>query len=163
MPAEPSMRIGTGYDVHAFCNERPLILGGVNVPHDQGLFGHSDADVLTHSIMDAILGALALGDLGHHFPDDDECFRGSNSMNLLEKIRAMLEEQCFRVLNIDSTVIAQQPRLQPYIPKMRSNLASVLALNIRQISVKATTTESLGALGRMEGIAAQAVVLLQNT
>lgn len=152
------MRIGFGYDVHAFANDRKLILGGVDIPYEQGLLGHSDADVLLHAIMDALLGAAALGDIGKHFPDNDNSFKDIDSMLLLSKTKAILSENGFLINNIDSTIVAQAPKLAPFIDKMRENMASVLEMDISRISVKATTTEHLGFEGRKEGISAYAAV-----
>ncbi|GIM46096.1 2-C-methyl-D-erythritol 2,4-cyclodiphosphate synthase [Collibacillus ludicampi] len=153
-------RIGTGFDVHAFAEGRPLIIGGVTIPHDRGLLGHSDADVLLHAVTDALLGALALGDIGYHFPDTDERFSGANSVHLLAQVWTMVKEKGYRLGNLDCTVIAQKPKLRPYIDEMRGVLARELEADLEQINVKATTTEKLGFTGREEGIAAQAVVLL---
>lgn len=154
------MRIGQGYDVHQLTEGRKLIIGGVDIPYEKGLKGHSDADVLTHAIMDALLGAAALGDIGGHFPDTDEQFAGADSMKLLEKVKTILEEKGFSICNIDSTVIAQEPKLRPYIDQMRNNIAKALQIEVSAVSVKATTEEHLGFTGRKEGIAAQAVVLI---
>lgn len=153
------MRIGQGYDVHRFAENRKLILGGVEVPYEQGLLGHSDADVLTHAICDALLGAAALGDIGKHFPDNDPAYEGISSILLLEKCTSLLEN-AYRIENIDATVIAQQPKLASFIPAMREKIASALSLPTDRVSVKATTEEGLGFTGRKEGIAATAVVLL---
>ena len=155
------MRIGTGYDVHRLTEGRPLILGGVTVPFDKGLAGHSDADVLLHAIMDALLGAAALGDIGLHFPDTDPEYEGVDSRVLLRKVGALVAEQCYVISNIDATVIAQRPKLRDYINDMRGNIAEDLGLDISQVSVKATTEEGLGFTGAGEGIAAQAVCLLE--
>jgi len=154
------MRIGQGYDVHAFAENRKLILGGVNVPHDVGLAGHSDADVLIHACCDALLGALALGDIGKHFPDTSADFKNIDSRILLRHVGALIKENGYCVANLDSTIIAQRPKLAPYIEMMRQNLAEDLAISIAQVSVKATTTEKLGFEGKGEGIASQAIVLL---
>ena len=154
------MRIGTGYDVHRLTADRELILGGVKIPYEKGLLGHSDADVLLHAVMDALLGAAALGDIGSHFPDTDPAYAGISSLTLLEKVGALLEEHFFFIENIDATVVAQAPKLRPYIEEMRKNIAETLNLSIDQISVKATTEEGLGFTGSGEGIAAQAVCLL---
>lgn len=154
------MRIGIGYDAHALVEGRPLILGGVEIPHVKGLQGHSDADVLSHAVMDALLGACALGDIGKHFPDSDNRFKGISSLKLLEDVVKRIEDQGYLLGNLDSIVVAQKPRLAPYIEKMRSNLAGVLKVGIERISIKATTTEHLGFEGREEGISAQAVVCL---
>ena len=156
-----SFRIGHGYDVHRLVNDRPLILGGVEIPHTMGLLGHSDADVLLHAVMDAILGALALGDIGRHFPDTDEALRGVDSMHLLTKVYAMMAERSAQVENLDVTVIAQKPKLMSYIPKMIQNVAFALHTDISSINIKATTEEHLGFTGNELGIAAHAVVLLK--
>lgn len=156
------MRIGQGYDVHRLTEGRRLVLAGVDIPYEKGLLGHSDADVLTHALMDALLGACALGDIGHLFPDSDPAYAGADSLKLLERVAALLIEKGFRVSNIDVTVIAQAPRLSPYIPFMRENLARRLALPLDRVSVKATTEEGLGFTGRGEGIAAQAVCLVEE-
>jgi len=157
------MRIGQGYDVHAFAAERELILGGVRIESPRGgLGGHSDADVLSHAVASALLGSLALGDLGTHFPDTDPRWKGISSLKLLEAVRDLLGQRGWRVLNCDATIIAEEPRLAPHIRQMRANLARMLEIDIDAISVKATTHEKLGALGRAEGIAAQAVVLVSN-
>lgn len=154
-------RIGQGLDVHAFAVGRELILGGVKIDYEYGLAGHSDADVLTHALMDALLGALALGDIGKLFPDSDEAFKGADSLKLLEKVMALEALQKVAVVNADITVIAQKPKIAPYTDEMRKNLASVLKCGIDRISVKGTTTEKLGFCGRGEGITAMAVVLLE--
>lgn len=156
------MRIGTGYDVHKLAEERKLVLGGVEIPHTHGLLGHSDADVLLHAIMDALLGAAGLGDIGQHFPDTDEEFRGISSLELLKKVAKLLEEQRYVVGNVDATVIAQQPKLRPYIQKMEENVAGILGISEDQVNIKATTEEHLGFTGREEGISAQAVCLLES-
>ena len=156
------VRVGVGYDVHRLAKERDLILGGVEVPFAKGLLGHSDADVLVHALMDAILGALALGDIGQHFPDTDQRYAGASSIGLLEQVRVKIDEMGWRVGNIDSVIVAQRPRLAPYIPEMRTKVASALQADLGQISVKATTTEGLGFAGTGEGIAAYAVVSLVN-
>ena len=154
------MRIGQGYDVHAFAEGRPLILGGVHIPHERGLAGHSDADVLLHAICDALLGAAALGDIGRHFPDSDPRYAGIDSRVLLREVAALLAREGYQVGNLDATVIAQRPRLAPFIDAMRDNIASDLGVAQGQVNIKATTTERLGFCGREEGIASQAVVLL---
>lgn len=156
------MRIGIGYDVHRLQPGRKLILGGVDIPHPAGLLGHSDADVLAHAIGDALLGAAALGDLGRHFPDGDEQYRDADSIKLLARIGELIRQAGYTVVNIDSIIVAQQPRLAPYIAAMRQQIAAALHLDVEQISVKATTTEKLGFEGRQEGIAAQASVLLDS-
>ena len=153
-------RVGIGYDVHALAAGRPLVLGGVMIPFERGLLGHSDADVLTHAIIDAMLGALALGDLGNHFPDTDDKFRGISSLRLLEQVNGMLRKAGYRLNNLDSIIVAQRPKLAPHIPGMRACLAGTLQVPLEAVSVKATTTERLGFEGREEGIAAQAVVTL---
>ncbi len=156
------LRIGMGYDVHALQKDRLLVLGGVEIPFSLGLEGHSDADVLLHAIMDALLGAAALGDLGTHFPPTDERYQGISSIILLESVQQLLQENAYRVVNLDSTVVAQRPRLFPYLDEMRANIARTLRLGKAVVSVKATTTEHLGFAGRGEGIAAYAVALLQR-
>lgn len=152
------MRVGFGYDVHALTEGRKLILGGVDIPHEKGLLGHSDADVLLHAIMDALLGAAALGDIGKHFPDTDGSFKNIDSLLLLEKTKEILSKNGFGINNIDSTIAAQAPKLAPHIEKMRENIARVLEIDISRVSVKATTTEHLGFEGRKEGISAYAAV-----
>ena len=154
------MRIGTGFDVHAFAAGRVLVIGGVAIPHDRGLLGHSDADVLLHAIADAVLGALALGDIGMHFPDSDPKWKGADSRRLLREVVALASNQRYRIGNVDATVIAQAPRLAPHVAAMRANIASDLGCAVGCVSVKATTTERLGFAGREEGIAAMASVLL---
>jgi 2-C-methyl-D-erythritol 2,4-cyclodiphosphate synthase len=154
------VRIGIGYDVHRLVRGRPLVLGGVRIDSEWGLEGHSDADALLHAIGDALLGALALGDLGRHFPDSDPRYLGTDSRTLLERVMAMVQDQAYRLQNLDTVVIAQKPRLAPYIPEMRRNVAEVLDADLGSISVKAKTAEGLGALGRGEGIAVQAVCLI---
>ncbi len=154
------IRIGHGYDVHRLIEGRRLILGGVNIPHTLGLLGHSDADVLTHALMDAILGALALGDIGKHFPDTNEAYRGADSVELLHHVVTIMEECGYRLGNADMTLLAQKPKLAPYIQTIRQTLALALHTDIDHVSVKATTEESLGFTGRQEGISAHAVVLL---
>jgi 2-C-methyl-D-erythritol 2,4-cyclodiphosphate synthase len=153
-------RVGFGYDVHRLVKDRPLILGAVRIPHSLGLLGHSDADVLIHAVIDAILGALAKGDIGQHFPDSDPANKGIESLKMLEKVVKLVKEDSFLVNNIDSTIIAEKPKLAPYIQEMRNNLARVLEINIDQVSVKATTSEGLGFCGRQEGMAAYAVASL---
>ena len=154
------MRIGHGYDVHRFAPQRKLILGGVEIPHEMGLLGHSDADVLTHALMDALLGAMALGDIGKHFPDTSADFKDINSLLLLEKVADLMKEKGYTLGNADCTIIAQAPKLAPYIDKMRENLANVLGCDISQINIKATTEEKLGFTGRKEGISSHAVCLI---
>lgn len=156
------MRVGMGYDVHRLVKDRPLIMGGVVIEHETGLLGHSDADVLVHAIMDALLGAAALGDIGKHFPDTDEKYRGISSLKLLRYVKELLEENFFFIENIDATIIAQAPKMRPYIDTMRENIAKVLELDISQINVKATTEEGLGFTGSKEGISAQAICLLAS-
>ncbi len=156
------MRIGMGYDVHRLTENRALVLGGVTIPHTLGLLGHSDADVLLHAVMDALLGAAALGDIGKHFPDTDPAYSGISSMKLLEQVGTMIAEKGYVVDNIDAVVIAQKPKLRPYIEQMEQNIADVLQIAKEQVNVKATTEEGLGFSGREEGIAAQAVCLLSG-
>jgi len=156
------MRVGIGYDVHKLVAGRPLILGGVDVPHEYGLLGHSDADVLLHAICDAMIGAAALGDIGTHFPDTSAEFKGISSMILLGRTAALLESHGFRVQNVDSTVVAQRPKLAPYIPRMKKEIAGQLGIPAECVNVKGKTTETLGFAGREEGIAAYAVVLLEE-
>lgn len=157
------IRIGQGYDVHKLAEGRDLVLGGVVIPHDFGLDGHSDADVLLHAISDALLGSLALGDIGKHFPDTDPAFKNADSRKLLRNVYKLIKEEGYRVVNIDTTVIAQQPKLAPYIKEMRNNIAGDLDINIQQVSIKATTSEQLGFEGRQEGISAHAVVLISKS
>ncbi len=154
------MRIGTGYDVHRLTAGRQLIIGGAEIPFDKGLLGHSDADVLSHAIMDALLGAAALGDIGTHFPDTDPAYQGISSLKLLTEVSHMLAEHLFFIENIDATVIAQAPRLRPFIDAMRENIARALGIFVEQVNIKATTEEGLGFTGSGEGIAAQAICLL---
>lgn len=156
------LRVGHGYDVHRLTEGRRLVLGGVEVPHEKGLLGQSDADVLTHAVMDALLGATALGDIGKLFPDTDEAYRGISSLLLLERVREKLTEGGWSVVNIDATVLAQAPKLAPYRAQMRANLARALALDASCVSVKATTEEGLGFTGEGLGIAAHAVALLEK-
>lgn len=156
------MRIGMGYDVHRLVEDRKLILGGVEIPYEKGLLGHSDADVLLHAIMDALLGGAALGDIGKHFPDTDEKYKGISSLKLLEKVGALLEENCFFIENIDATIIAQAPKMRSFIDTMRENIANALGIETAQINVKATTEEGLGFTGSGEGISAQAICLLTS-
>ena len=155
------MRIGQGFDVHALVEGRKLIIGGVEIPHYKGLEGHSDADVLLHAICDALLGAAALGDIGRHFPDTDERYRGADSRGLLRAVAQEVKKAGFRVANVDATIIAQAPRMAPYVAKMVANIAADLGIAEKCVNVKATTTEGLGFTGRGEGIAAQAVALLE--
>ena len=156
------LRIGHGYDVHRLCAGRPLVLGGVEIPYERGLDGHSDADVLLHAVMDAMLGAAALGDIGVHFPDTNARYRGISSLLLLEKTASLLAAHGWRVSNLDATLIAQRPKLAPYIPVMRAAIAQALQLETDDVSVKATTEERLGFTGREEGIAAHAVCLIEK-
>ena len=156
----PAFRVGCGYDVHKLVPERKLILCGVEVPYERGLLGHSDADVALHALMDALLGAAALGDIGKHFPDKDERFKGADSMKLTEHVVGLLRERDWRINNVDVTIIAQRPKLAGYIPTMRSKVAAVLGIDEDAVNVKATTTEKLGFTGRGEGIAAEAVASL---
>ena len=155
-------RTGIGFDAHALSEGLPLVIGGVNIPHSRGLQGHSDADVLVHAVMDAILGALALGDIGHHFPDTEDEFEGANSLELLSLVQKMIEDKGYCCENLDSIIIAEKPKLKSFIGEMRENLASVLKINVDQLSIKATTTEHMGFTGREEGIVAQAMVLLKS-
>lgn len=156
-----SLRIGHGYDVHRLVPERPLILGGVNVPFDLGLLGHSDADVLTHAIMDALLGAAALGDIGRHFPDCDEAYRGADSLKLASHVAKMLRDRSFAIVNVDATLIAQRPKIAPFIEEMQMNIANALGILPTQINLKATTEEHLGFTGEGLGMAAHAVCLIE--
>mgnify|MGYP005768309341 FL=1 len=157
------MRIGSGYDVHKLVKNRALILGGVQIPYEKGLLGHSDADVLLHAIMDALLGAAALGDIGTHFPDTDPAYQGADSKKLLYCVLDLISKKEYCIINIDATVIAQKPKLRPYIAQMRQNIAEVLCIDIDQVNIKATTEEGLGFTGAGEGIAASAVCLLKKT
>ncbi|MFR8479969.1 MAG: 2-C-methyl-D-erythritol 2,4-cyclodiphosphate synthase [Anaerovoracaceae bacterium] len=154
------MRVGSGFDVHRLTEERDLILCGVKIPFEKGLLGHSDADVALHALMDAMLGAAAMGDIGRHFPDSDDKYKGISSMKLLEETRRLISEAGYTVGNADITIMAQQPKLLPYIPEMKNNVASALGVRAENINVKATTTEKLGFVGREEGIAAEAVCIL---
>lgn len=160
--ALPALRVGQGYDVHRLVEGRPLILCGVTVPHTLGLLGHSDADVALHALMDAMLGAMALGDIGKHFPDTDEAYRGISSMLLLRHVVALLKAHHARVTNCDVTIVAQKPKLLPYIPQMRQNVADALELPLARVNIKATTTEKLGFEGEEKGISAQAVCMVQE-
>lgn len=155
-------RVGHGYDVHKLVEDRKLIIGGVEIPHYKGLLGHSDADVLAHAICDALLGAAALGDIGKHFPDNDDRYKDIDSLVLLEKVCELIRNKGYEISNVDSTILAQAPKLRPYIDEMRSKLAKAMKLDIDEVSVKATTEERLGFTGREEGIAAHAVVLLMK-
>ena len=156
------MRIGMGYDVHKLVTGRALIMGGVEIPYELGLLGHSDADVLLHAIMDALLGAAALGDIGKHFPDSDPAYKGISSILLLEKVGELLEENMFLIENIDATIIAQAPKMRPYIDTMRKNIADALKIDISQVNVKATTEEGLGFTGEGKGISSQAICMLTS-
>jgi 2-C-methyl-D-erythritol 2,4-cyclodiphosphate synthase len=153
------MRIGQGFDVHALVPGRRLVIGGVAIPYEKGLQGHSDADVLLHAICDALLGAAALGDIGRHFPDTDAAYAGADSRHLLREVRKKLG--AYRILNLDATILAQAPRMAPHVPKMIANIASDLGIDAGAVNIKATTTESLGFIGRVEGIAAQAIALIE--
>ena len=155
------MRIGSGYDVHRLVEERDLILGGVKIPYALGLLGHSDADVLLHAIMDSILGAAALGDIGKHFPDSDPKYKGISSIKLLTHVKELLKETGYKISNIDATIIAQAPKMAPHIPQMRENIAKALEIDINQINVKATTEEGLGFTGEGKGISSQSICLLE--
>lgn len=155
------MRIGMGYDVHKLVPNRDLILGGVKIPHELGLLGHSDADVLLHSIMDALLGAAALGDIGKHFPDTDPAYKGADSVKLLEHVGRLIREAGYSIENIDATIIAQRPKMRPHIDTMRRNIKEALGIELDQINVKATTEEGLGFTGSEEGISTQAICLLR--
>ena len=156
------IRVGHGYDVHRFADDRKLILGGVDIPYEKGLLGHSDADVLVHAIMDSLLGAAALGDIGTHFPDTDPKYSGADSIELLKEVVRLLKEKGFAVSNIDATVIAQKPKLKPYIEKMRERIANAMDTDIENVSIKATTEEKLGFTGRLEGISAHCVSLIEK-
>lgn len=158
-----AIRIGNGYDIHRLVPDRPLILGGVKIDHSLGLLGHSDADVLTHAIMDALLGALSLGDIGHYFPPTDPQWEGADSIQLLEQVHALIQAKGWQISNLDSVIVAERPKLKPHIAAMRDRLAQALQLQTDQVGVKATTNEKLDATGREEGIAAYAVVLLAQT
>ena len=155
------MRIGHGYDVHRLTNDRKLILGGVTIPYEKGLLGHSDADVLTHAVMDALLGAAALGDIGTLFPDTDEAYRGADSIELLKNVSVVLRDNHYHVVNIDATLVAQAPKLKAYVGQMRKNIAAACGVSVGQVNVKATTEEGLGFTGSGEGIAAHAVCLIE--
>ena len=156
------MRVGMGYDVHRLAEGRDLILGGVQIPWEKGLLGHSDADVLIHAIMDALLGAAALGDIGRHFPDTDPAYEGISSVMLLKHVAELLQENGYGITNIDATIIAQKPKMAPHIPQMRENIADVLGIGLSALNIKATTEEGLGFTGRGEGIASQAICLLHT-
>lgn len=156
------MRIGSGYDVHKLAKGRDMIIGGCKIPHEKGLLGHSDADVLIHAIIDALLGAAALGDIGKHFPDNEEKYRNISSLVLLNKVFYLLTEKQYNIINIDSTIIAQRPKMLPYIEDMRKNIANGLSIDLEQINIKATTEEGLGFTGKEEGIAATAVCFIEK-
>lgn len=156
------MRIGMGYDVHKLVEGRDLIIGGVKIPYEKGLLGHSDADVLLHAISDALLGAAALGDIGKHFPDTDPAYKGADSLKLLAQVGKLLENECYFIENIDATIIAQAPKMRPHIDVMRHNIADALGIDISQVNVKATTEEGLGFTGKGEGISSQAICMLSS-
>lgn len=156
------MRVGIGYDVHVLVEGRKLVLGGIEIPHEKGLLGHSDADVLIHAVMDALLGAAGLGDIGEHFPDNDDRYQDISSVLLLNKVKKLLAEKGFRLHNLDCVILAETPKLAPYREKMRNNLADQLDVDIANVNIKATTTEGLGFTGRKEGIAAQAVCTIKR-
>lgn len=156
------MRVGIGYDVHKLTEGRKLILGGVDIPHEKGLLGHSDADVLLHAISDALLGAAALGDIGRHFPDNDNSYKDIDSIVLLKRVHEFLKEKGYSISNIDATVVCQRPKLAPYIEQMRQNISACLELKLSQVNIKATTTEALGFEGRKEGISSHAVCLINE-
>ena len=156
------MRVGLGYDVHKLVEGRDLIIGGVQIPYEKGLLGHSDADVLLHAIMDALLGAAALGDIGKHFPDTDSKYKGISSIKLLEYVRELIDDELYVVGNIDATIIAQRPKMAPYIEQMKKNVADALAIEVSQVNIKATTEEGLGFTGSGEGISAQAIASLET-
>lgn len=158
----PDFRIGNGYDVHRLVEGRKCIICGVDIPHDKGLLGHSDADVALHALCDALLGAAALGDIGRHFPDNDPAYEGADSRRLLREVCKILDSEGFSVCNVDVTIIAQEPKMMPHILKMRENISADLGISIARVSVKATTTERLGFTGRSEGIAAQATALIRK-
>jgi len=156
------VRVGQGFDVHALVPGRKLVVGGVHIPHDRGLQGHSDADVLLHAICDALLGAAALGDIGSHYPDSDPTYQGADSRSLLKDVGKKISAQGYRIVNIDATIIAQAPRMAPHVARMTGNIAADLGIKPAAVSIKATTTEKLGYIGREEGIAAQAIALIQE-
>ena len=156
------MRIGMGHDVHRLVEGRKLIMGGVEIPYEKGLLGHSDADVLLHAVMDALLGAAALGDIGKHFPDTDEKYKGISSLQLLKHVSLLLEEKEYSIINIDATIVAQRPKMRPYIDQMRENIASVVGIDVDRVNVKATTEEGLGFTGEGLGISADAICLIEN-
>jgi 2-C-methyl-D-erythritol 2,4-cyclodiphosphate synthase len=157
------IRCGTGYDAHRLAQGRKLILGGIEIPYDRGLEGHSDADVLCHAIADALLGAIGEGDIGHHFPNTDESIRGISSLEILDKVNSVLARKNARAVNVDATLIAEAPKIAPHIPAMREKIAAVLNLETSRVSIKATTNEGLGAIGRSEGMAAMAVATVETT
>lgn len=156
------MRIGFGYDVHELVEDRKLIIGGIDIPHEKGLLGHSDADVLVHSVMDSILGAMALGDIGYHFPDTDEKYKDVSSLDLLSQVKEIMEDNKYKIGNIDSTIVAEKPKLASYIDEMRKNISEVLETDMKNIGIKATTTEKLGFVGKEKGISSYCVCLLEN-
>ena len=156
------MRIGMGYDVHKLTEGRELILGGVKIPYEKGLLGHSDADVLLHAGMDALLGAASLGDIGLHFPDTDEAYRGVSSLKLLKRVGELLDEHLYVIENIDATIIAERPKMRPYIDEMRENIARALTLDVDQVNIKATTEEGLGFTGKGEGVSSQAICCIEK-
>ena len=156
------MRIGYGYDVHKLVEGRKLIIGGVDIPYEKGLLGHSDADVLLHAVMDSLLGAAALGDIGKHFPDSDDKYKGISSIKLLKEVLALINDNNYCIINLDATIIAQKPKMRPYIDQMRCNIAKALEIDIDTVNVKATTEEGLGFTGREEGIAANCVCLIEK-
>ncbi|HXX40652.1 MAG TPA: 2-C-methyl-D-erythritol 2,4-cyclodiphosphate synthase [Chthoniobacterales bacterium] len=156
------IRSGIGYDVHRFSKERPLILGGVEIPHSHGLSGHSDADVLSHAIADALLGAICAGDIGQHFPNTDESIRGISSLDILNRVIQLLAQKKARVINVDATIIAEAPRIAPHVPAMRRKIAQAIGVSDSHVSIKATTNELLGAIGRGEGIAAMAIASVEQ-
>jgi 2-C-methyl-D-erythritol 2,4-cyclodiphosphate synthase len=156
------IRIGHGYDVHAFADNRKCIIGGVNIPYERGLLGHSDADVLLHAVSDSLLGAAALGDIGKHFPDTDPAFEGADSLVLLRKVVELIHSKGYKVVNIDATIIAQAPKMAPHIPQMRENVANALCVDVDCVNIKATTEEKLGFTGRKEGISSHCVCLIEK-
>ena len=155
-------RIGQGFDVHNLVENRPLIIGGITIPYERGLMGHSDADVLLHTVADALLGALSLGDIGHHFPDTDPAFKDADSSKLLEHVFSLIKKEGYELVNADCTIMAQAPKMAPYVGQMREHIANILETDIKNVNVKATTTEKLGFVGRGEGIASQVAVLLKK-
>jgi 2-C-methyl-D-erythritol 2,4-cyclodiphosphate synthase len=158
-----NLRIGNGYDIHQLVSDRPLILGGIQIPHHLGLLGHSDADVLTHAIMDAMLGALSLGDIGHYFPPTDPQWKGADSLKLLAQVNQLIHTRGWQISNLDSVIVAERPKIKPHIQSMRDRIAEVLQIAPEQVGIKATTNEKMDAVGREEGIAAYAVALLMQT